>query len=434
MGSVLTGLDRVLADGLAIPGRGRIGLLCNAHTISSCWQPTAEALARVPGLHVARIFSPQHGFTAEKQDNMVESADGIHPALGVPIVSLYGERREPAPEQLAGLDALVIDLQDIGTRVYTFVNTALLCLQRAAAASLPVIVLDRPNPIGGRREGPVLREGFTSFVGLLDVPLRHGLTLGELCRYGAARMNLPDETSGFLRVIELAGWEGRPYFDDTGLPWIAPSPNMPTLETAIVYPGQVALEGTNVSEGRGTTRPFELCGASYIDPAAVRCTLMAWGYLAPAAGPGRDADEPTSVPGGEATAALRTTTVVRGAAGTVLEGTLWREVAYEPTFHKDAGTLVRGFQLHVVDRALYRPVAATIALLSAIRHCHGDRFAWAQPPYEYEYDRPPVDLIYGTDAVRLAIDACIPAHDIVEDWTAPVRGFEDRVHPYLLYD
>lgn len=406
MGSVLTGLDRVLAGGLTVPGQGRIGLLCNAHTVSQSWQPSAEALATLRGVRLERILSPQHGFAAEKQDNMVESADGVHPALGVPILSLYGERREPTPAQLAGLDALVVDLQDVGTRVYTFVNTALLCLRPAAAAGVPVIILDRPNPIGGAREGPVLEGGFSSFVGLLDVPLRHGLTLGELCLYGAARMDLPDAGSGFLRVVELAGWKGRPYFDHTGLPWVPLSPNMPSLETALVYPGQVALEGTNVSEGRGTTRPFELCGAAYVNPAAVRSVLRSWGYLAAA----------------------------QGAPGTVLAGTLWREVAFEPTFHKDAGELVRGFFLHVLDRAAYRPVAATLALLAAIRHCHGDRFGWARPPYEYDHDRLPIDLIYGTDTVRQAIEAGAPPEDIAEGWTAPVDAFAERAQPYRLYD
>ncbi len=422
MGSVLTGLDRVLQEGVRLPGQGRFGLLCNASTLSRQWIPTAEALHDLAGGRLARIFSPQHGFMAEKQDNMIESADTVHPLLHVPIVSLYGRRRDPAPGTLADLDALLIDIQDVGTRVYTFLNTALLCLQRAAEAGLPVIVLDRPNPLGSRREGPVLTAGFTSFVGLLDIPLRHGLTAGELCRYGAWRLGLPGRGSGFLDVVPLSGWSPSPegthsYHDQTGLPWVSPSPNMPTLESAIVYPGQVALEGTNLSEGRGTTRPFEYCGAAYVDPAAVRDTLRNWGCLAGESRPASSGPRSTAW----------------GREGSVLDGLMLREIAYEPTFHKDAGESVRGFQLHVMDRNRYRPVAASVALIAAIRACHAEAFAWAEPPYEYEHDRLPIDLIFGTDEVRRAIEEGLAPDAIAGRWTGSVEAFEKRVGPHLLY-
>ena len=414
MSAVRTGLDRFLELAPALPGAGRIGLLCNATTIDSRWLPTAEALAAAPGLRLARIFSPQHGFAAEKQDNMIESPGGRHPRLGVPIVSLYAERREPVAEELDGLDAILIDLPDVGTRVYTFLVTALLLLRAAAARGIPAAVLDRPNPIGGEIEGPILDEQFRSFVGIVDVPLRHGLTPGEHCLYGSTRLGLVDEAeaasaveaarrdapfSGWLSVVRMEGWSRSRCFEETGLPWIPPSPNMPSPETAVVYPGQVALEGTNLSEGRGTTRPFEIFGAPFLDPAAVGAALEqpAGGGMSPAA------------------------------------GAILREVAFEPTFHKFAGETVRGFQIHVVDRRRFRPVRFTIALLAAIRRLHPDRFSWRPPPYEYERDRLPIDLIFGSDTVRRAIEDGTPWPEIERGWEEGLDAYRQRVRPLLLY-
>jgi uncharacterized protein YbbC (DUF1343 family) len=394
MARIVLGIDRALRDGLVLPGRGRAGVLCNATTITSDWVPTAEALARVPGLRLERVFSPQHGFAAEKQDNMVQSVDGVHPRLGVPIVSLYGARREPDPAALEGLDVLIIDLPDVGTRVYTFLVTALIVLRACAARGLPAIVLDRPNPIGGAIEGPVLEDAYCSFVGMVDVPLRHGLTAGEFCAYGCSRLGLPAGTDG-LRVVAMENWRRSRYHDESGLPWIMPSPNMPALDTAIVYPGQVMLEGTNLSEGRGTTRPFEIFGAPFIDPPRVQEAL-------------RDESE-------------------------LLAGTHLREVAFEPVFQKHAGRLVRGFQIHVTDRRRYRPVAATTAILCAIRRTHGESLAWREPPYEYEPERMPIDLIGGTDRVRVAIDAGVPAREIVESWGDELAAFRERVRPWAIY-
>ena len=394
MARTVLGIDRVVRDGLPLPGRGRAGVLCNATTVTAAWVPTAEALSRVPGLRLERIFSPQHGFAAEKQDNMIASADGVHARLGVPIVSLYGARREPEPAALDGLDALIVDLPDVGTRVYTFLVTALLVLRACIARGLPVIVLDRPNPIGGAIEGPVLEPAFGSFVGLADVPLRHGLTAAEFLAYGAAPLGLPADNEG-LRVIAMENWRRSSYYDDTGLPWTMPSPNLPALETAILYPGQVMLEGTNVSEGRGTTRPFEIFGAPFIDPPCLEAAL-------------RDDDA-------------------------LLAGAHLREVAFEPTFQKHAGHLARGFQIHVTDRARFRPVAATLALLCALRRVHGDAFAWREPPYEYETKRMPIDLICGTDRVRLAIDAGRSAREIVGTWDEGLAAFRQRARRWMIY-
>ncbi len=435
MGDVLTGLDRLVHEGLAAAtghatpfGQGRVALLCNATTLTADGVPTADAIARVSGLRLVRIFSPQHGFAAEKQDNMIASRDGRHPRLGVPITSLYGERRELMPDALDGVDALVIDLQDVGTRVYTFLITALLAVRTALGRGVPVVVLDRPNPIGSAIEGPVLLAGYHSFVGMIDVPLRHGLTPGEYCLYGAWRLGLLDEPEAArvadfastastastasaargargdrnarLTIVALRGWTRTDYYDETGLLWTMPSPNMPALETAIVYPGQVALEGTRLSEGRGTTRPFEICGAPFLDPDRVRAALE------------RSGDSDT---------------------GGALDGLRLREIAYEPTFHKYAGECVRGFQLHVLARDRFHPVHFTTALLCAVRAAHPNEFAWREPPYEYEQERLPIDLIYGTDQVRRMIDAGCAPREIARTWRNELTRYRQRVAPFLLY-
>ncbi|MBM3316483.1 MAG: DUF1343 domain-containing protein [Candidatus Eisenbacteria bacterium] len=423
---VTTGLDRLVESRPPLPGRGRAALLCNATTISSRGVPTAEAAAGCPGLRLERIFTPQHGFAAEKQDNMIPSSDGVHARLRVPLISLYGEQREPDPAAFDGLDALIIDLQDVGTRVYTFLVTALFTIRGALARGVPVIVLDRPNPIGGAVDGPVLEEGFRSFVGTADTPLRHGLTAAEYLLYGSWRMGLIAEEAARrvaagarraaregpdgagkseprvgeapLSILPLAGWRRDMYFDATGLLWTMPSPNMPALETAIVYPGQVLLEGTNLSEGRGTTRPFEIFGAPFVDPPDVLSRLGGTAGCSP------------------------------------LAGALLREVAFEPMFQKHADRTCRGFHIHVVDRPAYAPVRFTVSLLAAIRRAHGDAFAWREPPYEYEWERMPIDLLCGTDRVRRAIDGGADCAEIAASWEEPLRAYRERVGPLLLYD
>ncbi|MFN8547996.1 MAG: DUF1343 domain-containing protein [Candidatus Eisenbacteria bacterium] len=380
---VTLGLEVLLRDGVALPGRGRVGLLCNNAVTDRALRPTPDLLNTRRDLKLERIFSPQHGFAGEKQDNMVESGDGLHPSTGVPMVSLYGRVREPEPSMLEGLDAIVIDLPDVGTRVYTFLTTALYVMRQAARAGLPVIVLDRPNPIGDAVEGPMLSPDFHSFVGAITVPLRHGMTVGEYCRFGAREWKLDLD----LRVIAMEAYDPNGYFETCGLPWIMPSPNMPTLETAVVYPGGVMLEGVNLSEGRGTTRPFELFGAPWADPPA----------LAQAVG-----------------------AVCRDAG---LGGFALREVAFDPTFHKFRGETVRGFQLHVTERRAFRPVATYAAIFAAFLRVHPDHFAWREPPYEYEVERLPIDLIAGTDRLRrdLTMGASVP--EIEEAWAAEVAAY-----------
>jgi uncharacterized protein YbbC (DUF1343 family) len=391
--TVRTGLERIAREGLKLPGRGRAGLLCNQASVDCSLRPAPEVVRDLPGIRLERIFSPQHGFAGEKQDNMVESKDGVHPGTGVPLISLYGRVREPEPSMLEGLDALLIDVPDVGTRVYTFLSTALLALRACAHAGLPVRVLDRPNPLGGSVvEGPILKPEFASFVGLIPVPLRHGLTPGEYCRLGAERMGLATD----LEVVPLEGWRREEIFPQAGLPWVLPSPNLPVFDSALVYPGQVMLEGTNLSEGRGTTRPFELWGAPWLDPPQVAATAT---RLLPPGDP----------------------------------GFLLRETAYEPTFHKYQGETVRGFQIHVTDPRVFRPVSTTVALLGAVLRHHRDRFAWRDPPYEYETERRPIDLIAGTGSLRTLLDSGADPAGITRSWEPELAEYLEVRRKFLLY-
>jgi uncharacterized protein YbbC (DUF1343 family) len=321
---------------------------------------------------------------------MIETPHARDSKRRVPVYSLYSETREPTAEMLAGLDTLVIDLQDVGARIYTFVYTMANCLCAAARHGVPVIVCDRPNPIGGAAvEGPMLLAGYESFVGLFPIPMRHGMTIGELARLFNDRFGIGAE----LEVVPLDGWRREMYWDVTGLPWVMPSPNMPTLDTAIVYPGGVLSEGTQLSEGRGTTRPFELLGAPWIDAEPIAARLNA----------------------------LK------------IDGAHFRPVVFEPTFHKHARLACGGVQIHVTDRRTFRPVLAGVAVMGAFRQSAPDRFAWRQPPYEYVHDRMPIDILAGSDRLREAIEADVPAREIAEEWEAGTRAFEELRRDCLLY-
>ncbi|MCF8042225.1 MAG: DUF1343 domain-containing protein [Desulfarculaceae bacterium] len=386
--TVLTGLSRLAADPPSNLRGAALGLLANPAAVgpdlTPAWRMVEGALPR----GVKALFGPQHGFFAEKQDNMVESDHAVHPGLGAPIYSLYGETRRPTPEMLSGLDALLVDLVDVGCRVYTFFSTLVACLEECAAAGVEVVVLDRPNPIGRLSEGPVLPPELMSFVGAHAIPLSHGLTLGELARLVVAESNL----NVALRVIECAGWEGGG-FATTGLPWVMPSPNMPTPDTARVYPGQVLLEGTTLSEGRGTTRPFEIFGAPGLEPEAVLSVLE---------------------PGG-------------------LAGAILRPLNFEPTFHKFAGQVCGGFQIHVADPARYRPVRATLALLGAINRAQPGLWGLRPPPYEYEHQRRPLDLLLGdAGAVDMLVNGATAA-DLEARWQGDLAAWQARREGALLY-
>ncbi len=368
----------------------RIGLVANPASLDADRRHVVEVAAAAPEIRLTALFGPQHGFRSDVQDNMIETDHARHPRLKVPVYSLYGETRTPTPAMLSDIDLLVVDLQDVGTRVYTYIHTMTNCLQACAAGGIPVVVCDRPNPIGGDAvEGPTLRPGYESFVGQFPIPLRHGLTIGELARLCNERFDL----GAAIEVLPLAGWRRNEYHDETGLPWVLPSPNLPTLESAIVYPGMVLLEGTNLSEGRGTTRPFEIAGAPWLDAHRLAAAMN----------------------------------------DLALPGIWFRPAEFQPTFQKHAGQSCGGCQLHVTDRSAFRPVLTAVAFLQVCRRLAPDRFAWREPPYEYETVIPPIDILSGSDALRRSLDDDVPYTAIAEEWTADLDAFRRVREHYLSY-
>jgi uncharacterized protein YbbC (DUF1343 family) len=390
--SMLTGLD-VLQGQQWRPLRGlRVGLVCHPASVDRRLRHAADLLAGADGVRLAALFGPEHGFLGQAQDLIGVPGDTGR-AFGLPVHSLYGETLQslrPNGEQLRGLDALVIDLQDVGSRYYTFQATMLLCLEAVSAHGLLTFILDRPNVLGGEVvEGPALRPGFDSFVGIHPVATRHGMTIGELALLYKSERGL----TGPLEVIRCEGWQRGMEFDQTGLPWVLPSPNMPTLDTAFVYPGQCLLEGTNLSEGRGTTRPFELCGAPWVDARRLTARLE------------RDR----------------------------LPGVLFRPAWFRPTFHKFAGQTCGGVQIHVTDRQAFRPVRTSLALLAALREMYPDHFAWRTEPYEFVADRLAIDLLFGSDRERLGLESGIPAPELARAWEPEEQSFRERRQRFLLY-
>ncbi len=386
--AVTLGLETLLGSTLGA-GR-RVGLVANPASVDSLVRHSADRLADAATMTLAALFGPQHGFNADVQDNMVETGHGRDQRRRVPVYSLYSETREPTAEMLSGLDDLVIDLQDVGARIYTYIYTMANCLRAAARHGVHVIVCDRPNPIGGVQvQGPMLEPGYESFVGQFPIPMRHGMTIGELARL----FNEHFAIGARLSVVPMAGWQRAMYFDETGLPWVMPSPNMPTLDTAIVYPGMVLYEGTNLSEGRGTTRPFEISGAPWIDARELADRMNA----------GR------------------------------LGGAWFRPVGFEPTFQKHARQPCGGCQIHVLDRRAFEPVLTGVALLAEYRRQDPQRFAWRQPPYEYEHAKMPIDILAGSDRLRRQIEADVPARDIAASWADEVQTFRKVREKFLMY-
>ena len=385
---VTLGCERLLASS-ALDGR-RVGVVCNPASVDGALRHVADLFARHPTVTLAALFGPQHGFRSDVQDNMIETRHGQDEVRRVPVYSLYSETREPTAEMLAGLDALVIDLQDVGSRIYTFIYTMANCLIAARKHGVTAIVCDRPNPIGGDAvEGPMLLPGYESFVGQYPIPMRHGMTIGEL----AQLFNTEFGIGADLEVVTMDGWRRDMYFDATGLPWVIPSPNMPTLDTAVVYPGTVLFEGTNVSEGRGTTRPFEITGAPW--PIAERFAEQ------------------------------------MNALG--LDGVFFRPAVFEPTFQKHVKTACAGCQMHVLNRRAFTPVEAGVALIAAYRAAGPGQFAWRQPPYEYVHTKMPIDILAGSSDLREQIEAGVSARDIARSWTTSVGEFVKTRDRYLIY-
>lgn len=388
MRRVRLGSERLLASG-QLKSR-RVGIVSNPASIDAGFQHVVRRMAGEPGIRLAAIFGPQHGYRADAQENMIETAHARDATRGVPVYSLYSETREPTADMLKDIDVLVIDLQDVGTRIYTFIYTMANCLRACKKYGVPAIVCDRPNPIGGTKiGGPMLMKGFESFVGQFPIPMRHGMTIAELARF----FNEVDDIGADLTVIPMEHWRRPMYFDDTGLPWVMPSPNVPTVDTAVVYPGTVLFEGTNISEGRGTTRPFELIGAPWIDAELLAEKL----------------------------------------AGYSLPGVHFRPVVFEPTFHKHAKVGCGGVQIHVTDRETFKPVESTVALLAEIRAQKPGKFEWRAPPYEYERVKLPFDILAGSSELRQQIEADVPVPTIYSSWEPAHERFVRNRKQFLLY-
>jgi uncharacterized protein YbbC (DUF1343 family) len=386
--SVCLGSDRLLAS-TRLDG-ARVGVVCNPASVDRELRHVADRLAAHSKARLSAIFGPQHGFRSDVQDNMIETRHAHDEVRRVPVYSLYSETREPTAEMLRHLDLLVVDLQDVGVRIYTYIYTLANCLKAARRHGLKVIVCDRPNPIGGTQvEGMVLERGFESFVGMYPIPMRHGMTIGEIARLFNEHFGIGAD----LDVMPMDGWRREMYWDDTGLTWIMSSPNIPTFDTTTVYPGTVLFEGTNVSEARGTTRPFELVGAPWVVAERFADAMNRRGF----------------------------------------DGAFFRPVLFEPTFQKHARQACAGCQIHVLDRRTFRPVEAAVALIEAFRAAGPEQFAWKTPPYEYEYDKMPIDCLAGSSALREQIDAGVPAPEIARSWEPGVAEFVNLRDRFLLY-
>jgi uncharacterized protein YbbC (DUF1343 family) len=372
------------------PVRGlRVGLIANPASVTSDLVHASLALRACRECRLTALFGPEHGVWANAQD-LVPIEDSRDPATGLPVRSLYGKTRMPTPEMMEGIDALAFDLQDVGSRYYTFVYTMLFALEACAELGRRFVVLDRPNPVGGvALEGNILQEEFRSFVGMFPLPMRHGMTVGELALLFRDELRLSVD----LHVVPMRGWRRSMDFEATGLPWVPPSPNMPTPDTAFVYPGACLLEGTNLSEGRGTTRPFEVVGAPWLD---------AWRLA-------RDLEREK------------------------LPGVRFRPAFFTPTFQKHAGRICAGVQVHVTDRRRFPPVLTYLLLISHARRQDPARFAWRDPPYEYEFVKRPIDVLCGTDGVRRALEAGLSPRRLLPAWKEQLRHFRRKRARHLLY-
>lgn len=392
MSRVQTGLEVLMADCPQKIRGARIGVVCHPASVDAELRHALDLLP-MAGARIAAIFGPEHGARGEAQDMEGVEDLSLDPRLKVPVHSLYGATLAsltPRREQLEGLDALVIDLQDVGARYYTFVWTMALCMAAAGQAGVRVLVCDRPNPLDGlTTEGNLIKPGFESFVGLHPLPNRHGLTPGEIARYVQRRRGVECEVD----VLPLRGWRRSMYFEDTGLPWVYPSPNMPTVDTALVYPGMCLVEATELSEGRGTCRPFEVAGAPGIDPEALAAELSR-----------RD-----------------------------LPGCRFRPLYFRPQFQKHAGKTCGGLQIHLTDRHRFDSCLTGVAFLESVRRIAPDAFAWRAKPYEFVADIPAIDLLAGDDRLRLALEAGADLADLAAEWAQERAAFEEVRRDAMLY-
>ncbi len=384
------GLERLLDDKVNLLEGARVGLVCNQASVNHDFHHAADLLHQHPKINLTTLFGPQHGIRGDVQDNMIETEHATDRTTGLPIYSLYSETREPSEEMLRDVDIIVVDLQDVGTRIYTFVYTLANCMRAAKKLSKKVIACDRPNPINGKQlEGVVLDPAFASFVGQFPIATRHGMTFCELGRMFNQAFGIGSD----LECVTMEGWSRELWYDETDGPWVFPSPNMPTLDAATVFPGSVHLEGTQMSEGRGTTKPFELVGAPYIDADQYAKALNRLG----------------------------------------LSGVYFRSCVFLPTFQKHSGRACGGVQIHVTNRETFEPAVTGIAVVKTAFDMYGDEFKWKNPPYEYEYEKNPFDVIAGTSKVREAIERGDSLDSIKASWEAPLAEFTRLRGDFLLY-
>ncbi len=387
---VKLGLEKILNEQNNLLRNLRIGLICNQSSVNHQFQHAADLFFENDNLNLVSLFGPQHGIRGDVQDNMVETSHAIDRLTKLPIYSLYSETRQPTEEMLLSMDALVFDLQDVGCRVYTFIYTMANVMRACAMFGKKIFVLDRPNPIGGLlAEGNFLEKGHESFVGQFPLPMRHGLTVGELAKLFNTEFHINCD----LEVITMNNWERQDFYDETDAPWVMPSPNMPTVDTTVVFPSTVYFEGTKVSEGRGTTRPFEIVGAPYIDS-------------------NEYADELSALE---------------------LPGVIFRPINFLPTFQKYSNQSCGGVFLHITERNLFEPVITGLAMVKIMYELYPKDFEWKDTPYEYEFDRNPFDVIAGTTKIREMIEEGKSIAEIKLSWKNDVEDFNELRKKYFLY-
>jgi uncharacterized protein YbbC (DUF1343 family) len=384
------GVERLINEKIDLIAGTRVGLVCNQASVMPDLRHVADVFVDRDEFKLTTFFGPQHGIRGDVQDNMIETGHATDSRTGLPIYSLYSETREPTEAMLANLDTIVFDMQDIGCRIYTFAYTMANCMRAAAKYGKRVIVCDRPNPIGGTQvEGNVTETEFTSFVGQFEIPTRHGMTMGELARMFNEHFGIGCE----LEVAEMDGWSRDMYFETTGLPWVLPSPNIPTVDTCVVFPATVHIEGTELSEGRGTTKPFELNGAPFIDAYAWAEALDQYGF----------------------------------------PGVVFRPCYFRPTFQKWAAETCGGVQIHVTDREAFTPVVVGVAMVKTAYDLYTEHFEWKQTAYEYVFDKNPFDVVSGTDKIRKQIEAGGSLNTIRDGWVDGLRQFQAVRNNYLVY-
>lgn len=390
--SIRTGLD-LFERSWPMKLKGvRVGLLVHPASVNRKLKHAVNLFLKSKKNELKALFGPQHGIRGETQDNMVEWKGFKDKHTGLPVYSLYGRTRKPEPSMLQDIDVFVVDLQDVGSRYYTFIWTMELCMQACQEMNKSVVILDRPNPIEGHIiEGPVLQIAYASFVGQRPLPIRHGMTIGEIGNY----LHGEFYPSLDFHVIPMQGWKRKMWFDKTGLPWVMPSPNMPAPDTATVYPGMCLLEGTNLSEGRGTTRPFEIFGSPFIEPEML----------------------------------------VKHIKYFKLPGVMFRPLYFQPTFQKHAGELCGGAQINVINRERFKPFKTGVAILKAVYDLYPEHFTWEQPPYEYEKEKMPIDILAGTDRLRKYIEKGESLERMEDWWKEQCFQFDKKFRKrYLIYN